>query len=171
MDAGSAGHRTPDQNQSWFRRLQHRAMGRHPGPGQSPARPPTAGKFPERRSREPLAAPVVRGRQRAAPCLAGVCGRAGFCHPGHSLCSLKIANYHRPHPSGGLLSSPVGSMDSATARAARACLRGMLEKAGIAKKISPRQVRSTDATHRLRRVRTRGLPGVARPHDPQHHPN
>ena len=34
-------------------------------------------------------------------------------------------------------------------QAARATLRGMLQKAGIEKKISPHQRRHTDATHRL----------------------
>jgi len=36
-----------------------------------------------------------------------------------------------------------------SAQAARAYLRGMLQKAGIDKKISPHKLRHTDATHRL----------------------
>lgn len=35
-----------------------------------------------------------------------------------------------------------------SSQAARAYLRGMLKKAGIEKKISPHQLRHTDATHR-----------------------
>jgi integrase/recombinase XerD len=36
-----------------------------------------------------------------------------------------------------------------SSQAARAYLRGMLQKAGIGKKISPHQLRPTDATNRL----------------------
>ena len=55
----------------------------------------------------------------------------------------------KDQPRGEYLFARAAGQKPVSAQAARADRRGMLKQAGIEKKISPHQLRPTDATHRL----------------------